>query len=446
MHLQRDEYRSGMRLTFLLLLAIATLALAGTASATTYGPASQAYAITATATADGRMTGSETLSFVNAEAAPVSTVWVRLWANIGGCAHRRITISALTGGTVATTSHGCTAIQVQLDSPVQPQATGTLALRFAIALPHANARLGTANGSSYYGNALPVLATTVDGVPLLTPPNGLGDPFAAQTATWTIDLTWPAGLAAATGGAPTSASAPSGKRRAVFSSPAARDVTIAIGPWRERTASVAGTRIRVLAPNGVKTDGLLSATRSSYSRMTQRYGATGQSTLDVVITPGLESYGMEYSGLVLTEPSKETLVHEVAHEWFSELVGNNGFAEPWLDEGNTTYAQLRDLGRLGDCDVSRPFAGYGTARLTWSLAQFAQHTDWYDAVYDGAACALVKLDRDWGAGAVDGIQRAWVARYRAGFTTTADYIALLRERAPAGYDVDAFLRYARLTP
>jgi arylsulfatase A-like enzyme len=70
----------------------------------------------------------------------------------------------------------------------------------------------------------------------------------------------------------------------------------------------------------------------------------------------------------------------------------------------------------------------------------------YDAVYGGAACALAKLDRDWGKGAVDGILRRWVERYRGGIATTADFIALLRERAPAGYDVDGFLRYARLTP
>ena len=113
--------------------------------------------------------------------------------------------------------------------------------------------------------------------------------------------------------------------------------------------------------------------------------------------------------------------------------------------GATTYAQLRDLNQLDACDIRTPFAGYGSARLTWTLAQFSRHVEWYDAVYDGAACALAKLDRAWGRGAVDGILRAWVERYRGGIATTADFIALLRERAPASYDVDAFLRYARLT-
>lgn len=417
-----------------------------TASAAIYGPRDQAYAITATATEAGQLTGTETISFANAGGAAIGEVWLRLWANADGCAQRHIAVSHVTGGAVAATDLGCTAVKVRLAQPLQAGDTARLGLRFAIRLPHANARLGTAKGASYYGDALPVLATTRDGAPLLTPPAALGDPFVASTARWMIDLTWPAALEAATGGSPTPAAAPAGRRRAVFVSPTARDLTIAIGPWRQRTASAAGMRVRVLAPAGVTTHRLLETARTSLARMARRYGSPGLGTFDVVIAPGLESHGMEYAGLVLTEPSNETLVHEIAHQWFSQLVGSDGSAEPWLDEGPTTYAQLRDLGRLGECDLSRPFAGYGSARLTWSLARFARHTDWYDAAYDGAACALAQLDRDWGKGAVDDLLGDWVTRYRNGIATTADFIALLRERAPAGYDVDAFLRYARLTP
>ena len=435
-----------MRTLAVLVLALATVLSVGTASAASYGPASQSYSVTATATANGQLTGTESISFGNSTGTPISEVWLRLWANLDDCGQRHITVSSMTGGSVTATANTCTAIKVLLTTPLQPGATAQLGLHFSIRLPHANARLGTANGASYYGDALPVLATTRDGVPLLTPDNELGDPFATSIAAWRIDLTWPAALAAATGGTPTNVAAPAGQRRAVFSSPAARDVAIAIGPWREQTTTAAGARLRILAPAGVASRGLLDAARASFARMTQRYGSSGLSTFDVIITPGLDSYGMEYAGLVLTEPSKETLVHEVAHQWFSQLVGDDGFAEPWLDEGTATYAQLRDMGQINSCNLSKPFAGYGSARLTWTLAQFSRHADWYNAAYDGAACALAKLDRDWGKGAVDGILQTWVERYRGGIATTADFIALLRERAPAGYDVDGFLRYARLTP
>ena len=373
--------------------------------------------MTATATADGTLRGTETIALDQP-----GDVWLRLWANgPGGCAHRHITITA----PVVRTTLDCTAVLVHAPDP-------TLRFGFRIDLPRANARLGTWRGASYYGDALPTLAT------VLTPPIELGDPFATATAAWTIDLTWPAGLAAAAGGASTPREAPTGMRRAVFALPAARDVALAIGPWRERTTTVAGTRIRTLG-NGPTAPGAFAA-------LTRRYGATGLAVLDVVMTPGLESEGMEYSGLVLTERSKETLVHELAHQWFSQLVGSNGYAEPWLDETLTTYAQMRQLDLLGDCDTRRPFAGYGTARLTWTLAEFNRHDDWYGAIYDGGACAFAKLADAWGPGAFDALLKEYVARYRGGMADTAGFVALLRERAPAGYDVDAFLRYARLVP
>ena len=33
------------------------------------------------------------------------------------------------------------------------------------------------------------------------------------------------------------------------------------------------------------------------------------------------------------------LVHEVAHEWFYGMVGDDQFRDPWLDEAFATYAE-----------------------------------------------------------------------------------------------------------
>ena len=35
-----------------------------------------------------------------------------------------------------------------------------------------------------------------------------------------------------------------------------------------------------------------------------------------------------------------TLSHELAHQWFYSLVGNDQARDPWLDEGLATYAQF----------------------------------------------------------------------------------------------------------
>jgi hypothetical protein len=40
--------------------------------------------------------------------------------------------------------------------------------------------------------------------------------------------------------------------------------------------------------------------------------------------------------------------------------------------------------------------------------------------------------------------RSYVTAHRWGVVTTADFVEALRAAAPAGYDVDAFLRRARV--
>ena len=55
--------------------------------------------------------------------------------------------------------------------------------------------------------------------------------------------------------------------------------------------------------------------------------------------------GMEYPNLVLIadavddkETYKYVIVHELAHQWWYSLVGNNEFTEAWLDESLTEYS------------------------------------------------------------------------------------------------------------
>ncbi|MFI6675440.1 hypothetical protein [Kribbella sp. NPDC050469] len=48
--------------------------------------------------------------------------------------------------------------------------------------------------------------------------------------------------------------------------------------------------------------------------------------------------GMEYPGFVLLNVAGSPVVHEVAHQWWYGIIGNNEYADPWLDEAFATYA------------------------------------------------------------------------------------------------------------
>lgn len=85
-----------------------------------------------------------------------------------------------------------------------------------------------------------------------------------------------------------------------------------------------------------------------YNRL---FGAYPRSTLAVVEADFHD--GMEYDGLYFLSRAFYSLydgtpkgyltaigVHEVAHQWFYALIGNDQALEPWLDESLSTYSEL----------------------------------------------------------------------------------------------------------
>ncbi len=80
----------------------------------------------------------------------------------------------------------------------------------------------------------------------------------------------------------------------------------------------------------------------------QQFGAYPYKELDVVEGPMRNALGVEYPGIVMIgaslykapeKPDFEiTVAHEVAHQWWYNVVGNDVFDEPWLDEALATYS------------------------------------------------------------------------------------------------------------
>jgi aminopeptidase N len=68
----------------------------------------------------------------------------------------------------------------------------------------------------------------------------------------------------------------------------------------------------------------------------------------VVESPLRNALGVEYPGIMMIGASlykapekpdfEVTVAHEVAHQWWYNVVGNNVFDEPWLDEALATYS------------------------------------------------------------------------------------------------------------
>lgn len=80
-----------------------------------------------------------------------------------------------------------------------------------------------------------------------------------------------------------------------------------------------------------------------------QFGPYPFSKLDIVQVDMMGFLGMEYPGVILIDTAlywpgnrrlDTTVAHEVAHQWWYNLVGNDAQAQGWLDEGLTSYSQV----------------------------------------------------------------------------------------------------------
>lgn len=141
----------------------------------------------------------------------------------------------------------------------------------------------------------------------------------------------------------------------------------------------------------------------------------------------LDDFGnMEFPGLVLlwTEPGGSAVVHEIAHQWFHGIVGNDQFASPWLDESFAQYANQsfyrEDTTTCWDDQGAWPS---DTAALTRPPSYYAagHRSECAQVVYTRGSCALHDLERLLGAPAMAATLRAYVREHWLGVATTADF-------------------------
>ena len=147
------------------------------------------------------LAGTERIAFRNVGPAPLTSVWIRAWANaFGGCRAHRAQVAVTAGGTLAARRRSCTALEVRLARPLAPGAETAIALRIRITVPPRPDRFGRFHRAAYFGNAIPVLAVADRRGWQLPPYTFAGESFYSLTSAWRVRLRVPAGLQVASTG------------------------------------------------------------------------------------------------------------------------------------------------------------------------------------------------------------------------------------------------------
>ncbi len=432
-----------------LALILAVLASAPTPAAAAGGvirnPGHPRYTVRLNAGPEGHVwAGHESITFRNERPADLSEVWLRLWSNgVLGCGGHSIRISHVRGGTADPLSVGCTAVRIALASPVAQGDEATIRMHVRIQVPRRNDRFGYHGGLALMGTALPTLAVHDDQGWHLDPFEDLGESFYSIVGTYHVTLMVRPGLDTPTTGNLVGITKVPGLIARSYQAKDVRDFAWAAGRLRQLTTRVGGTSLVVSSLPGDVSRGTAAAAltnaRHSLQSLSRAFGRYPYPEMDVVLTAFGAFGGMEYPTIIFTNPPKGTISHELAHQWWYGIVGDDEYTEPWLDESFATWSGHLPLGGWTRCS-SYDFPGAG-ARITNDMGYWAAHPDEYDTIYTGGGCLLANLAHRFGYPRFVRILRGYASDHWLGVTRTSDFKHVIEDAAAAdlpGFDPAAF--------
>jgi len=317
--------------------------------------------------------------------------------------------------------------------PVEP------VLDFRLTLPGAiNDRVATVGRAVRLGSVIPTLSWIRGDGWQTAPATALNaEAAASEVADWDVAVSAPPGyttLAASTGspgGTPLEEGSALATTR--FVARAVRDWAATVAPMRLGQAPAQGgkTTVVVGVAEGAAGDPNALATRHARAldELAARFGEYPYPQLTIGVTPGLTG-GIEFPTHIFLGSGVAAihLVHEVAHQWFYGLAGNDQYRDPWLDESFATYGESRVDGQLA-YQRSRAIPAYGRGHLGESMGYWGR-TDgstYYLSVYVGGTQALAKLgDRLGDYGPLDCAIRRYVRDRAYTVSRPSDFLDAVR--------------------
>jgi hypothetical protein len=213
----------------------------------------------------------------------------------------------------------------------------------------------------------------------------------------------------------------------VFRATDVRDFTVTASSGYETRQRVVGdTTIRVWFRPGTRGATWLDAAADAFAALEARLGPYGYPTLDVVESaggPGMESPGLIWiPGDTAALNLRYIVAHEMAHQWFYGIVGNDQVREPFTDEAAADFVARSVLGihRGSRCP---------TGRLDRSIYDYSARC-YYETVYIQGGNLLDDARELMGDEAFWTALRGYVEANRHRLVSTATLLRALDDATP----------------
>jgi aminopeptidase N len=271
------------------------------------------------------------------------------------------------------TLDGC-AMRVALPEQVSPGGAITLDMQFDLEVPQSPE--GNHGLFCYFEDILaldgfyPAIPVYDDAGWHVGPSPPIGDRTFFDAAFYLVRVTAPSGLVLVASGSEVRRDTKNGEQVVVFAAGPARDFFLAASTRFASVSSIVGETTIIsyhFADELVRAGAALAVAEHSVRSFNLRLGYYPYTELDIVPLHMENGAGIEYPGIFGVNTDvydrdaalESTVAHEVGHQWFYNVVGNDQVNEPWLDESITQYITgLYYLDRHGE-------TGWRDFRQTW---------------------------------------------------------------------------------
>lgn len=342
-----------------------------------------------------------------------------------------------------------TIMKVPLPQKAAKEKNVRVEMDYRLRLPHGGTRLNTFQQTAFLAQWYPMVAVKDQEGWHIDPYTSVGDPFYSQISDFEVVFHLPKGYrvisTAQDHPSPTSS-------KVVLKQKNVRDfVAVLTKNYQVKRERAGNIHVNLWYLKGMEdvADPLLKAAVSSMKFFEQKFGRYPYKEIDVVLgETGFGIAGMEYPGLVTSipkiwtekgeSPAVNVVAHELAHQWWYAVVGNNQVKEPWLDEGLTTFSEFlymqekmkvddRALLKKASMQTDKIHQSVGITSVE-SLYQYPDSI-YGLMVYIRPAAMLFQLCDQIGKEKVIQILNTYYQKYRYQIATTEDFIRIANQVA-----------------
>ncbi len=347
---------------------------------------------------------------------------------------------------------GNTNLRITPKKPIGANESIELVINFEVKLPNSVGRMGYGENTVNIANWYPILCVFDENGWNLDPYYSIGDPFYSDISYYDVSISIPKDYKLASTGNIIKTNEDKEKSNYKIEANNVRDFALVLSKkFSVNKANVDGIEVNSYTIEGTKASEALGYGIDALKIFNDLFGKYDYKQLSIVASDFFIG-GMEYPNLVMIGQSfyemKEDflleyiIAHEIAHQWWYGMVGNNEIKEPWLDEALTEYSTLlyfeKKYGghikeqvyekmvedQYDDFVGNRPKKDESILR---SLKEFDNQLEYSSIVYSKGAIFIKELRREMGDDAFFKALKEYFVTYKFKNARTEDFYNILQK-------------------